>query len=281
MGVYAGLHECVATKPPLVIFTSSLAAFALALLGISFYLESHKTTILDPDVKDWNGFYGVLSKLKVCIPNHSEPDKQSKLSVISPVTNALDVQANNTKNTNITKSVILDLHFTELKPKEFMGISFHGQILAKYLQHKRDMNLLDITITFPKPDKKGQPCVTFHGPSHLLPDAPKKASPEECLVQNGTKEKVQQVEIINVEMMAKDWCKDGKQTGIRISVNKSYNVYLTEGDVTLIQLHIHYTTCLLFFMMVMLGLYAICGRRCFVAKSKILSSSPDKVPLNP
>jgi len=278
MGVCTNLYECFTTKPPLVIFASSLAAFALALLGICFYLET-QTHILNPNVKDWNEFYEVLSNLKVCIPNHSETDNQSKLSVISPINNALDIQGNNTKN-NITRSVILDLHFTELKPKEFMGLSFHGQILAEHLQHKRDMNLLDITITFLKPNEnKVQPCVTFHGPSYLLPDAPEKESPEECLMQNNTGNIVQQVEIVNLQMMEKDWCKDRKQTGIRISANKAQYVYLTKGDVTIIQIHILYTTCLLFFMICILGLYAICGRRCSFAKSKILASPADKIQL--
>jgi len=281
MGVYTGLHDCLTTKPPLVIFTSSLAAFALALMGVSLYLESQKTHILNPDVKDWNGFYEVLSNLKVCIPNHREPDDLRKLDVTSPVNNALNIQGNNTQ-TNITRSVLLDLHFTELKPKEFVGLSFQGQVLAKHLQYKRDVNLLDITITFPKPNKnKGQPCVTFHGPSHLLPDAPKAESPDLCPQQNNTRDAVRQVEIVNSQMMEDDWCKDGTQTGIFISPNKSHYVYLKKEDVTLIQLHILYTTCLLFFMMVILGLYAICGRRFSVAKSKILSPPPDKIPLNP
>merc|ERR1712198_509976 len=102
MGVYSGLHDCLTTKPPLVIFTSSLAAFALALMGVSLYLESHKTHILNPDIKDWNKFYEVLSDLKMCIPNHSEPDDLKEFDVLGPVHNTLNMHGNNTRN-NITK----------------------------------------------------------------------------------------------------------------------------------------------------------------------------------
>lgn len=281
MGVYTGLYECLTTKPPLVIFTSSLVAFALALMGVSLYLESHKTHIPNPDVKDWNQFYQDLSSLKVCIPIHSEIDKSKEINFISAVNNSLSTLDDNTR-INITRSVLIDLHFTELKSKDLLGHTYQGQILAKHLQHKRDMNTLEILITFPKSfKKKEKPCVTFHGPQYLLPNAPKAESPEICSIQNVTSNKIHHMEIVNPQMMEKDWCQSGTQTGISISPNKSLYVYLTKGDVTLIQLHILYTTCLLFFMMVILGLYAICGRRCSVAKSKILSPPPDKIPLNP
>lgn len=281
MGVYTGLYECLTTKPPLVVFTSSLVAFALALMGVSLYLESHKTHILNPDVKDWNQFYEALKHLKVCIPKHSETDKSKELNFLNQVNSSLNIEDDTTKN-NITRSVLLDLHFTELKSKDFMGLSYQGHILAKHLQYKRDMNILEVSITFPKSNtKKGHPCVTFHGPQYLLPNSPKAESPEMCPIQNVTSDKIRQVEIVNPKMMEKDWCLDGTQTGILITPNRSLYVYLTKDDVTLIQLHILYTTCLLFFMMVVLGLYAICGRRCAVAKSKILPSPPDKIPLNP
>lgn len=281
MGVYTGLYECLTTKPPLVIFTSSLAAFALALMGVSLYLEGHKTHILNPDVKDWNQFYEALSNLKVCIPKHSVTNELKELNIHNLVNDSLNILDDNPKM-NITKSVLLDIHFTDLKSKDFMGLSYRGHVVAKHLQYKRDMNILDISITFPNPNKKkGHPCVTFHGPQYLLPNAAKAESPEMCSPQNVTSDKIRIVDIVNPQMTEEDWCQDGTQTGIKISPNKSLNVYLTKDDVTLIQLHILYTTCLLFFMMVVLGLYAICGRRCAVAKSKILSPPPDKMPLNP
>ena len=49
-----------------------------------------------------------------------------------------------------------------------------------------------------------------------------------------------------------------------------------QGDVTLIQIHILYTTCLLCVMMLFLLFYLGCGKR-WTFKSKVTVHSPDKV----
>lgn len=51
MAMCSSLREYVGSKPPLVVFATSIVAFAVVLVGVSLYLQGHKTEILNPDIK--------------------------------------------------------------------------------------------------------------------------------------------------------------------------------------------------------------------------------------
>ena len=50
-GVWGNLRECTLNKPPLVVFSASIIAFAFTLVAVSLYIETHKNNLINPDVK--------------------------------------------------------------------------------------------------------------------------------------------------------------------------------------------------------------------------------------
>lgn len=51
MVMCSSVRECFGSKPPMAVFSMSIVGFALTLVGVSLYFQSHRTQILNPDIK--------------------------------------------------------------------------------------------------------------------------------------------------------------------------------------------------------------------------------------
>ncbi|KAK7081867.1 hypothetical protein SK128_000382 [Halocaridina rubra] len=261
----------ISSKPPLAVFAATIVGFVLALISVSLYLQSHKAQILNPDVKNWNSFYETLSDMDICFPN------STKMSSLPPRLQSGVALGNETEDTNITFSIFADVH-VEREGKTMENQILHALINSTYLGFKGDTSVLEITLELAKDTAKNwTACVTVFGPSHLLPDSP--YSPPKCTPSK-------RVNAYDIEMaqpwMVPDgarWCSAGVLGGLRVAAQDELNVYLSEGEVTTIQLHILYTTCLLCVMMIGLLFYFIFGKR-NCSKAKTLHTL-DKIPLHP
>lgn len=279
MAVCSSLREYVGSKPPLAVFATSIAAFAVVLVGVSLYLQGHKTEILNPDIKDWNSFYRTLSDVEVCFPESwtSEITKiRSRRELPATATLVPEISVNETE-ANITMSILADVN-VEKGGRAMEGMTLHSYILARHLGFKRDLSSLEVTIELaPRIAKNWTACMMFSGPAHLLPDSP--LTPANCTISKDTKP----VEVMMAQpwlvQELKEWCSAGRLGSLMVAAQHELNVYLSEGDVTLIQVHILYTTCLLCVMMIVLLFYFVCGKRS-TSRGKIVQTS-DKVPLHP
>lgn len=285
MAVCSNARECVGNRPPLVVFTASIAVFAMALVGVSLYLQSHKTHILNPDIKDWNSFFTTLSGMEICFPNkdtHPEPAPVMKREVAEPddpATTTTLPETNSTDAENVTLSVLADVH-VEKAGEGLFGVNLHSSLPARHLGFNRDPSALEMTISLvPKSGKNWTACIMMSGPAHLLPDSPVR--PVNCSVRKSPEPAVE-VELGKPWLIQESvgWCSDGVSGNLLVAPQHELSVYLSEGDVALIQIHILYTTCLLFVMMLFLLFYLGCGKR-WTFRSKIVVQSPDKVPLHP
>ncbi|KAG7153893.1 Transmembrane protein 248-like [Homarus americanus] len=258
MGVCNSLRDFIGSKPPLVVFAASIAAFAVALVGVSLYLQGHKTQILNPDIKDWNSFYTTLSDMKICFPENgaSKVTKLRSTRELPPLVTLLPETSVNETEANVTVSILADVQ-VEKDGNPVVGIALHSSLSARFLGFKRDPSELEVTIELAsKKAKNWTACMLLSGPAHLLPDSP--ITPSNCTVSKDTKT----VEVVMAQpwlvQEPEEWC---------------------TGDVTLIQVHILYTTCLLCVMMIVLMFYFVCGKHSS-SRSKTLQA-PDKVPLHP
>ncbi|KAK8407531.1 hypothetical protein O3P69_002229 [Scylla paramamosain] len=286
MAVCSNARECVGNRPPLVVFTASIAVFAVALVGVSLYLQSHKTHILNPDIKDWNSFFTTLSGMEICFPNKdTQPGsahimKREVLESEDPATTTSLPETNSTDvENNVTLSVLADVH-VEKAGVTLFGVNLHSSLPARHLGFNRDPSALEMTISLvPKSAKNWTACIMMSGPAHLLPDSPIR--PVNCSVHQSPEPPVE-VELAKPWLVQESfgWCSNGVSGNLLVAPQHELSVYLSEGDVTLIQIHILYTTCLLFVMMLFLLFYLGCGKR-WIFRSKIVVQSPDKVPLHP
>ncbi|KAK4314597.1 hypothetical protein Pmani_014121 [Petrolisthes manimaculis] len=284
----SGIREFMGSRPPVAVFFASIAVFALTLISVSLYLQSHKTQILNPDIEDWNSFYNTLSNMEICFPNQDSP-KMAKMrrserelpSIASSVPPTMSSNITNDATDNVTVSVMADVHVLKSQHSLF-GVTLHAVLPASHLGIKRDPSVLDITMQLPtKKSKKWVACLLFTGPPHLLPNSP--IAPPNCSLSMQSSKKIE-VEL-GGGWLAGDsqWCQNDVVGSLTVMPKDELNVYLTEGDVTLIQMHILYTTCLLGVMMLGILLYLVCGRRCATLRSHqaVVAVAPDKVPLNP
>lgn len=278
-------RECVGNRPPLVVFTASIAVFALALVGVSFYLQSHKTRILNPDIKDWNSFFTTLSGMELCFPKrnaHLRPVHVMKreMPVLEDITTTILPEANTTEvESNVTMSVLADVH-VEKAGQTLFGVTLHSSLPARHLGFRSDHSSLEMTISLvPKSAKNWTACIMMSGPAHLLPDSP--ITPVNCTIPKSSASPLE-VELGKPWLVQEplEWCSTGVSGNLLVAPQNELSVYLSEGDVTLIQIHILYTTCLLCVMMLFLLFYLGCGKR-WSFKSKVMVQSPDKVPLHP
>lgn len=291
MVMCSSVRECFGSKPPMAVFSMSIVGFALTLVGVSLYFQSHKTQILNPDIKDWNSFFTTLSDMEVCFPSPQSPDEAvlrtrarrelASASLTTTTTSnsllmATDARGNDTE-ANVTISILADVQ-VQRKGVSLEGLTLHSLVGAKFFGFKRDKSFLEVTIDLARQiSKNWTACMTLSGPAHLLPNSPQ--TPPTC---TPVKEpKTNEVFLAQPWLVLEEdeWCMNGTVGSLSVAPQHELNVYLTEGDVTLIQVHILYTTCLLCVMMIGLLFYFLCGKRCSTRTKA--APLPDKVPLNP
>ncbi|XP_045613145.1 transmembrane protein 248 isoform X2 [Procambarus clarkii] len=278
MGVCSSMRECVGSKPPLAVFAASIAAFAIALVGVSLYLQGHRSEILNPDIKDWNSFYSTLSDMKICFPE-SGASRVTKIRPNNDLPSVVTLNSERSVNeteANVTLSILADVQVGK-GGSTVMGMALHSLLPAKYLGFKGDPSALEVMIELAsKTAKNWTACMMFSGPAHLLPDSP--VAPANCTILKDTN---------TVEVMmgqpwlvkeSGEWCSAGVEADLMVTAQHELNVYLSEGDVTLIQVHILYTTCLLCVMMLVLLFYFVCGKH-FNSRNKT-EKAADKIPLH-
>ncbi|XP_064078722.1 transmembrane protein 248-like [Macrobrachium nipponense] len=263
---------CLTTssKPPMAVFLVSILGFVLALLFVLIYLQSHRSEILNPDIKDWNTFYSTLSDLELCVHNTTEISKSSRVSHKTPPPQTV----NATEEANITLSIYADVQ-VRFHGQHIENQVLHGFIDARYLGFKGDPSSLEMTIELTKSIAKNwTACITLSGPAHLLPDSPHK--PPSCTASQNS----QTLDVVIAQpWIVSEWCTGGDSGSLTVAPQHELNVYLPEGDVTLIQVHILYMTCLLCVMMMGLLFYYLFGRRCMIRPKT--TQIPDKIPLHP
>ncbi|XP_050727798.1 uncharacterized protein LOC127004278, partial [Eriocheir sinensis] len=230
----------------------------------------------------WNSFFTTLSGMELCFPKDS-PSKSSHLMKREVpqdfATTTILPEANTTEEENVTLSVLADVQ-VERAGQTLFGVYLHSSLPAKHLGFKRDPSALDITISLvPKSAKNWTACIMMSGPSRLLPDSPIR--PVNCTIPKSPSPPLE-VELGKPWLVQEpsEWCSAGVDGNLLVAPQHELSVYLSEGDVTLIQIHILYTTCLLCVMMLFLLFYLGCGKR-WTFKNKTVVLSPDKVPLHP
>ncbi|ROT74182.1 hypothetical protein C7M84_007318 [Penaeus vannamei] len=229
--------------------------------------------------------------MEVCFPSPQSPDEAvlrtrarrelASASLTTTTTSnsllmATDARGNDTE-ANVTISILADVQ-VQRKGVSLEGLTLHSLVGAKFFGFKRDKSFLEVTIDLARQiSKNWTACMTLSGPAHLLPNSPQ--TPPTC---TPVKEpKTNEVFLAQPWLVLEEdeWCMNGTVGSLSVAPQHELNVYLTEGDVTLIQVHILYTTCLLCVMMIGLLFYFLCGKRCSTRTKA--APLPDKVPLNP
>ncbi|PSN49789.1 Transmembrane protein 248 [Blattella germanica] len=260
------------SRPPLMVFTLCLTAFALTTLSLAYFIR-HSDRVPNTDFHvDWNRFLKHLSNIDLCVlpENITRPSDDELNDNIGNVSIAVKaslslVQQLSTLPHNIT-SVAGVLPVGEWSPM----CKTDGEISA-----------LNVSLTLPQNlSQADDVCVTFVGPRSLLPivNDPPKCTPL-VIPQQGSLGRLigrsRDAEVLG-EREDDDWCKSGTVMRMVYRSNPQLPVLLTGSDRSLINLHLIHTSYFLFVMAMTLVCYAL-----IKGKPKQKNILVDKVPLDP
>ncbi|XP_069677609.1 transmembrane protein 248-like [Periplaneta americana] len=261
------------SRPPLMVFTLCLTAFALTTLSLAYFVR-HSDNIPNPDVRlDWSRFLKHLSSFDLCVL----PDLTGNSS------RAVDEEQNDGFG-NVSIAVTASLSLVPALP--------HNITVAGVLpvgawspmcntETSADAAALNMSLVLPQNVSQGDDvCVTFVGPRSLLPvvSAPPSCMPS-AVPQLGTSGRLmvrsREAEVLG-ERVDDDWCKGGTVLRMVYRSNPQLTVMLTGSDRSLINLHLIHTSYFLFVMAMTLVCYAL-----IKGKPKQKTILVDKVPMDP
>lgn len=266
------------SRPPLVIFTLCLTAFALTTLSLAYFIR-HSETIPNADHHmDWSRFLKHLSSFNLCVipdaagnssrsVDEDQSDTVGNVSIAVTASLSLVHQLSSLPHnlTTVTGFLPLGAWSRTCKTESVVG---EGTVLNMSLILPQNLSQADDV------------CVTFVGPRSVLPvvSAPPACAPSLASQQGFTGRLMGQSR--NSEVLGEreddDWCKGGTVLRMAYHSNHELMVMLTESERSVINLHLMHTSYFLFVMAMMLVCYAL-----IKGKPKQKAILVDKVPLDP
>lgn len=204
------------TRPPLVIFTLCLTAFALTTYSLAYFIKRAEN-IPNPDVhEDWNIFISHMAELDLCVMvlENIKLESLNSLrlhphgSIVQSATTEGDLNNSSKRTNSVGKIISVEHEFKDSNEDNLRIVSFavtaslslmqelstfpqNISIITGTLQaHQLKLNVADVVqnatlnVTFHLPagiQNASQPqeiCLTFEGPEHLFPST---KSPPPCL----------------------------------------------------------------------------------------------------
>ncbi|KAF2353698.1 hypothetical protein FHG87_015546 [Trinorchestia longiramus] len=251
------------TQPPLAVFLLTLVACAVTLVSISVYVGVHQDNFPNPNVRDWNSFFGSFSRVELCIPSITSNDTEVDLR-----------QPDVLKGENVSSvTALVSISMEEVRPVKGMetvrDLLQHYVIVANVTEDllgikvplSRQAELLQMVMGLPAKSKSGgkaagyqfEACVTFKGPHFLLPNS--DVVPRTC-----SRLKLPMVVVEALGASGKPCVATDAVMPVLLQQQQRLTPLLTRDDTMLIQLHIVYTTCALTVLILLLLGYAICRR---------------------
>lgn len=274
---FGNLKGFTTSRPPLVIFTLCLTAFALTTLSLAYFIRNSER-IPNTDVRvDWNRFLKHLSSYNLCVlpdaagnSSRSVDEEQSDFGNVSIVVTAslsLVQQLNSLPHNITTVTGVLPL-----------GAWSH---MCKTESLVGEGTLLNMSLILPQNlSQADDVCVTFVGPRSVLPvvSAPPACTTSLAPQQGFTGKLMSQSRDSEVlgEREDDDWCKGGTVMRMAYRSNPELMVMLTGNERSLINLHLMHTSYFLFVMAMTLVCYAL-----IKGKPKQKAILVEKVPLDP
>lgn len=274
---FGNLKGFTTSRPPLVIFTLCLTAFALTTLSLAYFIRNSER-IPNTDVRvDWNSFLKHLSSYNLCVlpdaagnSSRSVDEEQSDFGNVSIVVTAslsLVQQLNSLPHNITTVTGVLPL-----------GAWSH---MCKTESLVGEGTLLNMSLILPQNlSQADDVCVTFVGPRSVLPvvSAPPACTTSLAPQQGFTGKLMSQSRDSEVlgEREDDDWCKGGTVMRMAYRSNPELMVMLTGNERSLINLHLMHTSYFLFVMAMTLVCYAL-----IKGKPKQKAILVEKVPLDP
>ncbi|XP_047097369.1 transmembrane protein 248-like [Schistocerca piceifrons] len=299
------LKGFASSRPPLVVFTLCVTAFALTTLSLAYFIKN-SDSVPNPDAAiDWPTFLRHLSSLDLCVL----PDETTSVTHVtanssgspSTTTAIYDEQLSDSYG-NVSIAVTASLSLREQLPQNVTFLS--GSLpLSEWAQScctgEADSTFsgttnLNVTVLLPpnaasvtangSATNSREVCVTFSGPRSMLPAA--QQSPPTCgsgglslyTASGGTARLVARSgdPAALGERVGDGWCAGGAQVRLSYRAGPGFSVTLTVRDRSLINLHLIHTSYFLFVMAMTLICYAI-----IKGKPKQKTIIIEKVPLDP
>lgn len=264
------------SRPPLVVFTLCLTAFALTTLSFAFFIR-HSERIPNTDVHvDWNRFLKHLNTFDLCVLPETASNSSRSVD---------EEQSDSFGNVSISVTASLSL-VQQLSSQPHNITTVTGFLplgawspMCKTEPLVAEGATLNVSLTLPQNLSKVDVCVTFVGPRSLLPMV---STPPTCTPlptpQQGFPGRIvgrsRDAEVLG-ERDDDDWCKGGTVMRIAYRSSSQLTVLLTGSERSLINLHLMHTSYFLFVMAVTLVCYAL-----LKGKPKQKAILVDKVPLD-
>lgn len=296
------LKGFASSRPPLVVFTLCVTAFALTTLSLAYFIKN-SDSVPNPDAAtDWPTFLRHLSNLELCVL----PDETATVTHIvanssagTSTTTAIYDEQSTDNYGNVSIAVTASLSLTEQLPQNVTFLS--GSLpLSEWAQSccagDTDSSLsgatnLNVTVLLPtsaaangSAPSSREVCVTFSGPRSVLPTT--QHSPPACggggspssYVASGSAARLvaRSGNPALGEPLDDGWCAGGAQVHLSYRAGPGFSVTLTVRDRSLINLHLIHTSYFLFVMAMTLICYAI-----IKGKPKQKTIIIEKVPLDP
>ena len=249
------LAACLVHRPPLVVFTLTLFAFALTTLILAFVVDgSGEKELRNPDPLDWNTFLTKVAGLDFCVRDTSnrteraanlnrveDPKNDSRLSLSVP----------------ISMSFIKHFHASVHAEQHHSGVVAVGQIDMRHLDKGRLGRyhgvFVNLSLTLPQvDDRKDQDliCIHIEGPSNLIDELNSGVSPEKCHMSDDPAVPKVSFKTHTKQNLPADWCADGSAMTLTYDAQPEWTVYVTKSDKELIYLHLMCSSAFLFVLAV-------------------------------
>ncbi|XP_067015348.2 transmembrane protein 248 [Anabrus simplex] len=276
------LKGFASSRPPLMVFTLCLTAFALTTLSLAYFIR-HDDNVPNSDIRtDWGAFLKHLSMLDLCV---SPSDESTRANASRPTIDDLEV-GDGYGNVSIAVRASLNLFLHPsfvLHNRTFvegvLPLGEWGNLCIT--EPSGEGNVLNITMSLPQNLSQSQDvCVTLVGPRSLLPydRAPPACIPPPHPQGGATARLVTRKRAPESlgERVDNEWCSQGAIMRMTYHSNPEMAVVLTLNDHSLINLHLIHTSYFLFVMAMTLVCYAL-----IKGKPKQKTILIDKVPLDP
>lgn len=271
------------SRPPLMVFTLCLTAFALTTLSLAYFIR-HNESIPNLDVRaDWTGFLKHLNDLDLCV----SPDESTRVAGNASRAAADDMElgdgyGNVSIGVRATLSVLKELSLLPHNLTSIVGVLPLGELgnLCATESSAGDATSLNMTLSLPQNLSKTQEvCVTLVGPRSLLPISSAQPSCPAFVPGQGIAARLitrsRSAEALG-ERVDDTWCREGAIMRMTYHSKPELAVVLTMNDRSLINLHLIHTSYFLFVMAMTLVCYAL-----IKGKPKQKTILIDKVPLDP
>ncbi|XP_044738960.1 transmembrane protein 248-like isoform X2 [Chrysoperla carnea] len=245
-GPFVSLRGFATSRPPLLVFTLCLTAFALTTLWLSYFVRNENELQNIDAHRDWKSLIRYLSAQELCIQHSSSSASYVYNNHIAFNNDTLDYA-------NVSVHILATLNVASLPP----NISYvNGYLLVSDTSLGISFNLDNVNVQ-QNSSKVQDVCVTLTGPKTILSMA---SSPPACAAapsQQASGILVTRAGPPALGERVDAWCTDGVTARLSYKINPENSVVLSITDRSIINLHLVHTSYFLFVMAITLICYAV------------------------